>query len=188
MVTDAAAKQTDNQGNRAMRLTPRSMQATAARRRAAAFLFCAITCGAPVAGLGAEPQTWSQLPSGVVRDSDTGLQWTGEDNGRDIDWSDAKAYCGARKGGWRLPTVDELEALYRAAERHGQVAKCGEHLCKVPTLFKLTSSWLWSSTPSGYEKDDGRANYWGVLLVNGARTSALGDFDYRSRVLCVRSS
>jgi formylglycine-generating enzyme required for sulfatase activity len=171
-----------------MEVTTRSMQRTRARRRAAAFLFCAITGGASLAGFGAEPQTWSQLPSGAVKDSNTGLQWTREDNGRDIDWSDAKAYCAARKGGWRLPTVDELEALYRAAERHSQIAQCGDELCKVPTLFKLTSSWLWSSTPSGYEKDDGRANFWGVLLVNGARTSALGDFDYRSRALCVRSS
>jgi len=171
-----------------METITRSVQPTPARRRAAAFLFCAITCAASLAGSGAEPQTWSQLPSGTVKDSTTGLQWTREDNGRDIAWSDAKAYCAARKGAWRLPAVDELEALYRAAERHGQFAQCGDELCKVPTLFKLTGSWLWSSSPSGYEKDDGRPNFWGVLLVNGARTSALGDFDYRSRALCVRSS
>jgi hypothetical protein len=53
-------------------------------------------------------------------DPATKLMWTKQDNGSDVDWHQAKTYCTSlRLGGysnWRLPTIDELQAIY-APER-----------------------------------------------------------------------
>ncbi len=123
---------------------------------------------------------------GVIRDSSTRLEWTREDNGADIDWKNAEARCAGMKDGWRLPAVQELEAVYLAAVGRSESVVCGPNICFAPPLFKLSGSWFWSSTPAGVEKDDSRGLFWGVLMVNGARTKALGEFAYASRVLCVR--
>jgi len=59
--------------------------------------------------------------NGVVTDTSTGLQWAAKDNGRSINWHNARAYCNNYSGGghtdWRLPSVSELEDLYRAGIR-----------------------------------------------------------------------
>jgi hypothetical protein len=43
------------------------------------------------------------------------LMWTNKDNGKRIEWAEAKNYCGTlRLGGfsdWRLPSVDELKSI-----------------------------------------------------------------------------
>ncbi len=53
---------------------------------------------------------------GVVLDAKTGLMWASRDNGSDINWADAKAYCDNYSGGgysdWRMPTLDEMEEVY----------------------------------------------------------------------------
>lgn len=53
---------------------------------------------------------------GMVHDPKTDLIWTDSDNGGMIDWNDAKKYCEELELGgwddWRLPTYDELEAMY----------------------------------------------------------------------------
>ena len=60
--------------------------------------------------------------NGVVTDTKTGLMWAARDNGKDINWSDAKTYCENYKDGgfndWRLPTQDELAELYKAGIRY----------------------------------------------------------------------
>ena len=52
----------------------------------------------------------------TVLDTETGLMWAARDNGSDINWEDAKSYCENYRGGgykdWRMPTMDELHALY----------------------------------------------------------------------------
>lgn len=54
--------------------------------------------------------------NGTVLDTKTGLMWAARNNDKDINWKKAKRYCEKyRKGGyedWRMPTVDELKALY----------------------------------------------------------------------------
>ncbi len=132
-------------------------------------------------------QDWKELSNGVLRDGIGGLQWTHADNGQDIDWKAALAFCAAKGAGWRLPSAEELEALFARAKLIGDSAKCGKSTCRAPALFRLTGAWFWSSSRAGYEQDDGRADVWGVVLVNGARTSALADIGYGSRALCVRS-
>jgi hypothetical protein len=58
----------------------------------------------------------SQDAAKIWQDSSTGLSWTVEDNGSDVNWNQANAYCegltlGGHKG-WRLATVEELEGIY----------------------------------------------------------------------------
>jgi hypothetical protein len=52
----------------------------------------------------------------TVLDSQTGLMWAVKDNGEDVDWESAKAYCENYSAGghddWRLPTLRELMTIY----------------------------------------------------------------------------
>ena len=58
----------------------------------------------------------SQDAAKIWEDSSTGLAWTVEDNGSDLNWSQANAYCESLTLGghtdWRLGTIEELEGLY----------------------------------------------------------------------------
>jgi hypothetical protein len=53
---------------------------------------------------------------GTVLDTKTNLMWAAKDNGKRINWADAKKYCESyREGGytdWRMPTQDELVSLF----------------------------------------------------------------------------
>ncbi len=58
---------------------------------------------------------------GAWTDPATSLTWTKSDNGADVNWDQAKAYCSnLHLGGfsdWRLPTIDELEGIYDSSQR-----------------------------------------------------------------------
>ncbi len=83
-------------------------------------------------------------------DTSTNLMWAARDNGLNIDWPKAKAYCASyRRGGyadWRLPTQDELAGLYDA--NHARLAGCGSDVTigVATECIELTCIWLWSST------------------------------------------
>lgn len=94
--------------------------------------------------------------NGTVLDTKTDLIWAGQDNGSDVTWTKAKAYCENYRGGgytdWRMPTQDELAGLsdksnvYKSA-RYGYDV----HLTK---LIRLTCGFVWASetresTPAG---------------------------------------
>jgi len=55
-------------------------------------------------------------PQSYWTDPATKLMWTKQDNGSDVNWIQAETYCTSlRLGGyfnWRLPTIDELQAIY----------------------------------------------------------------------------
>ena len=80
--------------------------------------------------------------NGVVTDTKTSLMWASRDNGRDINWANAKAYCDNYKAGgfsdWRLPTQDELAELYKAGIRN-----------RKNQIISLSSYCLWTSETSG---------------------------------------
>jgi len=82
------------------------------------------------------------LANGVVGDLRTGLQWAAKDNGRDINWQNARAYCQNYRGGghtdWRLPTAYELEGLYKAGIRH-----------KRGDIINITACCPWTSQTRG---------------------------------------
>ncbi len=57
--------------------------------------------------------------AGVWTDPATGLMWTKNDNGSDVNWQQAMDYCHslqlADRTDWRLPTIDELQGIYDAS-------------------------------------------------------------------------
>lgn len=84
------------------------------------------------------------LANGVVSDLRTGLQWAAKDNGRYINWHDARAYCQNYSGGghtdWRMPTVSELAGLYKAGIRY-----------KKGDIINITGFCPWASETRGSE-------------------------------------
>jgi len=77
--------------------------------------------------------------NGTVLDTKANLMWAARDNGRDINWADAKSYCENYRGGyyrdWRMPTYDELKALYAG----------GGH----KDIIKMSGWYVWASTAHG---------------------------------------
>jgi hypothetical protein len=122
---------------------------------------------------------------GVLRQTAASLTWAQRDNGRDINWNDARSYCGnlaTAGGGWRLPSAQEAERLFDI----GAVTPCGVHKganlnCRVSPLFSLTGPAIWSDTP------DGPTHAYVVTLGSGTRQSYPSYFSGNGRALCVRS-
>lgn len=89
----------------------------------------------------------------TVLDTKTNLMWAAKDNGRDINWYNAKRYCEGYRGGgytdWRMPTQDELAQLYDAgkAQRH----EAQQNPLHLTGLIRLTDCCPWSSKTRGSE-------------------------------------
>jgi hypothetical protein len=83
----------------------------------AKFLLMTILCvgACEVMGQDSKPSAGADTKA-VWKDSATGLTWTVKDNGSSVSPNQAGDYCSSlRSGGysdWRLPTIDELEAIY----------------------------------------------------------------------------
>lgn len=79
--------------------------------------------------------------NGTVWDTQTKLMWAAKDNGKDINWDDAKSYCENYRGGgynnWRMPTLDELEELYDADPHFENNRGAGHPDWLLPTMDKL---------------------------------------------------
>ncbi|TDI39082.1 MAG: DUF1566 domain-containing protein [Acidobacteria bacterium] len=118
---------------------------------------------------------------GTARDTQTGLLWTTNDRGTDVDWNNAEQYCAdlelGRRGNWRLPTIEELEELY--VEELS--SDCGGWTCHVYPPFELSSCCPWSSTKSGGSSafalyfDIGERNSNGLAFANGTRVLCVTD-------------
>ncbi len=123
------------------------------------------------------------IGGGVLQDTKKPLQWTARDNGTDIDWNNASAYCGGlRLGGnsdWRLATIYELSELYL---KDAPGDPCGSVKCKIYPGFDLTSFWLWSGDRNG------SSTAW-LLDFGGGRRNSFNVGNFRLlRALCVRRS
>jgi hypothetical protein len=114
------------------------------------------------------------------------LMWTIEPNGQNINWEAANKYCqGVRLGGysdWRLPTIDELQAVYDAN---------ATTTFRIKSPLQLKSCCLWSSTILVEDGDKRRlfepSRYaWGLYFDSGGVRyySAMNFTD--GQVLCVR--
>ena len=110
----------------------------------------------------------------IVTDHITGLEWQDDTEAKSIlkNWADAKAYCAAKGGGWRLPSRKELVGLSDYG-RNGPAID--------PTFSNVASSNFWSSTTfAGYSD---RA--WSVYFRYGGQY-----YDGKARsgyVRCVRA-
>ena len=86
--------------------------------------------------------------NGTVLDTQTNLLWASKDNGSNINWEDAKAFCenyeAAGYNDWRMPTKEELMSLYDRFI----FGNNGYHLTK---LITLTGSYPWTSNVQGSE-------------------------------------
>ncbi len=98
---------------------------------------------------------------GLVRDRLTGLVWRQDADltGGPVSWAEALAAAAALDeagGGWRLPTINELESLVDAG-RHSPALPAGHPFQRVREAY-------WSSTTSLFEPDWA----WALYLHKGA--------------------
>ncbi len=120
--------------------------------------------------------------SNTWTDPQTGLMWARQDNGSNVNWNQATEYCRrlslAGYRDWRLPTTDELAAIYD----NTQTAKATQSAFDVHIKgrIRLSTGFQWSSSINdiagaayGFGFDNGRAGF--------------GD-STPSRALCVRRS
>ena len=96
--------------------------------------------------------------NGIVKDTNTGLGWkAGPD--RDTDWNEAKSWVQSLNldgGGWRMPTTDELEGLYR----EGMGSHNLTHLLNTASKYL----WIWSG-----ETMTGSSVARGFAFIHGSR-------------------
>ena len=82
-------------------------------------------------------ERYLKYETGVVYDSKTGLEWIAGP-GRNMSWDEAKKWAKGLEidgGGWRLPTRNELEALYQE----------GEGKRNMTRLLETEAWWVWSA-------------------------------------------
>lgn len=130
----------------------------------------------------ASNSAFADMGRGVLRNNRSGLEWTQADNGADIDWDGARKYCAALSGGWRLPSEDELTAIYDAGVPSPKVCAVSgtvSYACKTSPLFQLTSGAFWSATQDG-------SRAWQMNLFSGQRDRIPVDYAHAARALCVR--
>ena len=110
--------------------------------------------------------------SGVVKDTENGLEWKpGPD--KDTDWNKANYWVEGLTldgGGWRMPTLDELSALYKEG--------AGDH--NMTPLLKTTGSWVWS------DKKKGSSQAWVVHFDYVFTNPADCKYDEGGRAFAVR--
>lgn len=115
---------------------------------------------------------------GTVTDTKTGLMWASIDNGENITWPKAHAYCQNYNGGgytdWRLPTPDELTTLHDTKET-------GKY--KITPKIKLTACCPWGS-----ETRDSKAVFVEFSSASGLQYSTYQSDSHVFRALPVRDN
>ena len=110
--------------------------------------------------------------NGIVYDEKTNLEWI-VGPGKDMTWDEAKAWVeslSVEGGGWRMPTREELKALY----------KKGAGSRNMTPLLETTRWWVWSG------ETEASSEAWGFGFNNGYgywcyRRQFLQGFAVRSR-------
>ena len=109
----------------------------------------------------------------IVRDTKTSFEWkVGPD--KNTDWDDARSWVQSLNldgGGWRMPTMDELEGLY----------KDGTWLRNMTPLLKTTGRYVWSGETKG------SSDAWAFGFVLGFRYWINRDNSLNVRGVAVRS-
>ena len=112
-------------------------------------------------------------PNGIVIDNKTGLEWkAGPD--KDTNWEEARSWVQRLNldgAGWRMPTMDELEGLY----------KKGAGNRNMTPLLKITGWFVWS------RESKGSSDAWGFLFYDGGRNCDDRNDAANSRAFAVRS-
>ncbi len=133
---------------------------------------------------GDEPSAprFAQLGTDVVRDARSGLVWATRDGGRELSWHDADRYCreltlDSGGGAWRLPSIEELAALYDTSMEQPCT---GTAICRIDPAIHLSSPYQWSATAP---QPDRRAYYDFAL---GSQLAPLIRPALTRRALCTR--
>jgi hypothetical protein len=121
---------------------------------------------------------------GTVLDTKTNLMWAAKDNGSDISWKDAKAYCESFGAGsyrdWRMPTAEELATLYDASKTRKAPCAANFEIHNATEAIGMTCLSIWSSDTKG--NDAVLFNY-----VYGNASPYLQSHTYAARALPVRT-
>jgi hypothetical protein len=126
---------------------------------------------------------------GTWTDPATGLMWTKNDNGNDVNWQEASNYCNSLRlagySDWQLPRIDQLETIYApdATANRDRLAWAS----RVKGNLQLTG-WIWSSS-TGDNSEEALA----FLTSTGSggapvRVSVRRGNKNIQRALCVRRS
>lgn len=122
---------------------------------------------------------------GTVLDTWTNLMWAARDNGSDISWAIAKSYCENHRGGghedWRMPTQEELAALYDSSRSATTACSPSQPVHMATELIRLSCLWAWAS-----EVRDSYAS--GFFFADGSRGWPHQSASSRMRALPVRSA
>lgn len=107
----------------------------------AVLLVASFSDAAETAKVIAKDGQYISYENGIVYDEKTNLEWiVGPD--KDTTWDEAKAWAESLSlegGGWRMPTREELKALY----------KKGAGSYNMTPLFKTAGWWVWSGETEG---------------------------------------
>lgn len=147
---------------------------------------------------GAAPQE-NQKPTQETRsfadwtDPASGLMWAARDNGRDVNLGEAMKYCRElrfdQSSDWRLPTIEELEALRQPnSVATGSTNQREEPFAayRLPPEVSRTGD-TWSSSPAS----DARGYFAIVWYLSSRSNTRLFDepsYSHAKRALCVRNA
>jgi len=146
-----------------------------------------------------EPAKVDDAQNPTWTDPATGLMWTSNDSGSEVDQPQAAAYCStlqyAGYSGWRLPTVEELQGIYDPSNSaKKKVVSNIEYEVHVKDGLNLTTGWVWSDRQGEYP---GRPYQTAWLLQffdpasnpdKGKPQSTFLHFTFHMHALCVRTS
>jgi len=124
-------------------------------------------------------------PVGGWTDPATGLTWTKQDNGGNMNyWNDAKSFCANLKLGgysdWRLPSFEELQSINDPRSASTMVYEGKSYPSGIKGGIILTGSMQWSAT----QDSSGAALL--LYFPSGHRQAHLPDYPKAGRALCVR--
>jgi len=115
----------------------------------------------------------------VWTDDATGLTWTAKDNGAAVSPNQGNHYCAELTAGgsseWRLPTIDELEALYDSKQK--------TKLYKAKGDIELSDACMLSGSSNN------SGDVWTFCFNSGSRNIGGGSgCSTTAHALCVRAS
>ena len=114
---------------------------------------------------------FTKAQNGVITDHVTGFDWYVAPSPNN-NWHEAKAWTEnltVAGGGWRMPTVPELEAIYQK----------GASPYNMDPLFQTTGVWVWSGelhdsvSAWGYAFYNGLEGWHGIDYANGRQVFAV---------------
>jgi hypothetical protein len=120
-----------------------------------------------------QPMRFTKANNGVITDSVTGLEWYVGPN-HDNNWHEAKPWTEnltVAGGGWRMPTVAELKAIYQN----------GASPYNMDPLFQTTGVWVWSGQLNN------AVSAWGFAFYNGKEGWHGINYGYGRQAFAVRS-